>query len=98
MVYVGFEDLEKTYDRVNREPPWSSLKMYDVGGKLSKGIKTMYVSSLACVRVKLCERECIEIDSGLRQSWLLKVYMDAVMKEVKTLKGRMKVRFLEEGR
>ena len=32
-LYVGFMDLEKTYDRVNREALWQVLRMYDVGGK-----------------------------------------------------------------
>ena len=30
-VYVGFIDLEKAYERVNRETLWQVLKMYDVG-------------------------------------------------------------------
>ena len=33
-VYVGFMDLEKAYDRVNRERLWHVLKMYYVCGKL----------------------------------------------------------------
>ena len=45
-------DLEKAYDRVNREALRQVLRMYDVGGKLLNGIKNMYVNSLACVRVK----------------------------------------------
>ena len=36
VVYVGFIDLEKAYDR----------------GKLLDGIKNMYIYSLACVRIK----------------------------------------------
>ena len=29
--YVSFIDLEKPYDRVNREALWQVLRMYDVG-------------------------------------------------------------------
>ena len=32
MVYVRFMDLEKTYDRINREVLWQVLRMYDEGG------------------------------------------------------------------
>ena len=49
LVYMGFMDLEKTYDRVNGEALWQVLKMYDVYGKLLNGIK---INSLVCVRVK----------------------------------------------
>ena len=49
---MGFIDLEKVYDWVNRELWWEVLRMYDVGGKLLGGIKSMYVDNLACVRVK----------------------------------------------
>ena len=40
-MYVGFIDLEKAYDNVNREALWQVLRMYDVGGNLlnSKRIK-----------------------------------------------------------
>ena len=67
--------------------------MYDVGGKLLNGIKSMYVNSLSFVRVKGGETECFRIDSGVRKGfimspWLFNVYMDAVMKEVKLEMGR----------
>ena len=50
---MDFIDLEKAYDRFNREAVWQVLKLYDVGGKLLNGIKSMYGNSLACVRVKM---------------------------------------------
>ena len=37
---------------VNREALWQVLKMYGVSCKLFSGIKSTYVDSLACVRVK----------------------------------------------
>ena len=41
---MGFRDLEKTYDRVNREVLRQVLRMYDVGGKLLDGIKSMLIA------------------------------------------------------
>ena len=91
-VYLGFIDLEKAYDRVNREALWQVLRMYDAGGKLLNDIKSMYVNSLACDRVNGGESECFRIDSSVRQGctrimslWLFNVYMDAVMKEEKNV-------------
>ena len=50
-VYVGFIDLEKAYERVNREALWQVLRLCDVRGKLLGVFKSMYVDSLACVCV-----------------------------------------------
>ena len=40
-------DLEKAYDRVNREALWKVLRMCDVSGKLLNDIKSIYVNSLS---------------------------------------------------
>ena len=68
---LGFMELEKAYNRVNREALWQVLRMYDVGGKLLNGIKSIYVNSLACVRVKGGERECFNINSDVRQRCIM---------------------------
>ena len=62
-------------------------------GKLLSGIKSNYVDSSACVRVKGGESELFKIDSEVRQGyimspWLFNLYMDGVMKEVKMGKRR----------
>ena len=93
VMYMDFMDLEKTYDKVNRKALWQVLRMYDVGSKLLSGIKSIYVDSLAFVRVKGGEGECFRIDSGVRQgcimyTWFFNLYTDAVMKEVKMEIGR----------
>ena len=61
-MYVSFMDLEKAYDRVNREALWQVLRMYHVGGRLLTGIKSVYINSVACVRVKGRESKCFRID------------------------------------
>ena len=46
--------------------------MYDVGGKLLRGIKSIYVDSSVFVRVKGGESEWLRIDGGVRQGCILK--------------------------
>ena len=66
-VYVGFIDLQKSYDRVNREALWHVLRIYDVGGKLLSVIKIIYVHSSTCVRIKGGEIEQFRIDSVVNE-------------------------------
>ena len=46
-----------TYDRVNREALRQVMRMCDLGGKPLSGIKSIYINSSACVRVKRSESE-----------------------------------------
>ena len=62
MVYMGFMDLEKAYDRVNRETHLQLLRMYDLGVKLLSGVRNMYVNRLACIRLKRGESKCFRIE------------------------------------
>ncbi len=41
-LYAAFKDLEKAYDRVDREALWNVLKIYGGGGQLLKGIQAFY--------------------------------------------------------
>ena len=57
-----------------------------MGGKLLNRIRSVYVNSLACVRVKGDESEYFSIDCGERHGciispWLFNVYMDTIRKE-----------------
>ena len=40
-MYMGFMDLKKAYDRLNRGALRQVMRMYDVGGKLLNGIKSI---------------------------------------------------------
>ena len=94
---TGFMNLEKAYDKVNRETLWQVLRMYGVSGKLLNGIKSMYVNSLACVRVNGGESECFRIDNDVRQGCIISPWLfNAVM--VKMGMGRRGVRFQEKER
>ena len=69
-----------------------------MGGKQLDGMKSTFVHSLACIRVKGGDSECFRIYSSVGHGciispWLFKVFMDAVMKEVKMGMGRRGVRF-----
>ena len=68
---MSFIDLEKAYDKVNREASWQVLGMYDVGSKFFTGIKSMYVDSSACDRIKGGENERFRIYSGIRQGCIM---------------------------
>ena len=79
-MYLSFINLEKSY-KVNKEALWQVLRIYDVRVKLLSGIKSMYVDSSACVRVKEGESEQFRIDNGVRQGcimspWLFNIYMN----------------------
>ena len=86
-VYFAFLDLEKAYDRVDREAMWNVLRLYGVGGKLLKAVKSLYVGSKACVRVGNELSDWFEVRVGLRQGcvmlpWLFNLYIDGVVREV----------------
>ena len=60
--------------------------MYDVGSKLLRGIKSMYVGNLTCARVKVNEGERFKIYKGvghccIMSPWLFNVYIDVVMRD-----------------
>ena len=88
-LYVAFMDLEKAYDRIDREALWKVLQIYGVGGKLLNAVKSFYAGSRACVRVGREEGGWFSVDVGLRQGCvmspgLFNVYMDGLLRELKT--------------
>ena len=98
-VFMGFMDLEKAYDSVNRKGLWQVLSMYGVSGKLLEGIKSLHEGSKACVRVNGTLSEWFEIKNGVKQGcvmspWLFNIFMDGVMKEVRQGMGTRGVRLV----
>ena len=86
-VYFAFLDLEKAYDRVDTDAVWNVLRLYGIGGRLLRGVKSLYVGNKACVRVGNEVSEWFPMRVGLRQGcvmspWLLNLYIDGVVREV----------------
>ena len=86
-VFWAFMDLEKAYDRVDREALWQVVGLYEVGGKLLRALKSFYVGSKACVRVGNEVSDSFLVKTGVRQGcvmspWLFNLYMDGVVREV----------------
>ena len=91
-LYAAYMDLEKAYDRIDRDAMWCVLHMYGVNGKLLNAVQSLYERSEACVRVCREESEWFEVSVGLRQGcvmspWLFNLFMDGVMKEVRERTG-----------
>ena len=86
-VYFAFLDLEKAYDRVDRDVMWNVLRLYGIGGRLLQGVKSLYVGSKDCVRVGNEVSEWFPETVGLRHGcvmlpWLFNLYIDGVVREV----------------
>src|SRR5215469_2260738 len=87
-IYLGFMDLEKAYDRIDREALWRVVRKYGVNGRLITALKSFYVNSRACVKMDGWVGERFEVKVGLRQGcvmspWLFNVYIDSIEREVK---------------
>ncbi len=54
-------DLEKAYDRVDREALWSVLKIYGVGGQLLKRIQAFYRDASVRVGGELSKSFAVEV-------------------------------------
>ena len=50
-------------------------RILNVGCKVLNGIKVMYVDSQSCVRVSGGESDCFRIESGVRQSCIMSLWL-----------------------
>ena len=102
-MYVAYMDLEKAYDRVDRNAMWRVLEMYGINGNLLRAVKSFYDGSDACVRVCRQKSDWFSVNVGLRQGcvmspWLFNLFMDGVMREVKERVGDVGVNLWDNAR
>ena len=86
--YLTFIDLEKAFDRVNRNKIWSSLQKRQVTPKLLRAIKSMYKNNVNYVRTNNMDSTQFTTENGLRQGGVLSptlfnVQMDDIIKAVR---------------
>src|SRR5215469_16162091 len=72
-VYMAFMDLEKAYDRIDREALWKVVHKYGIRGKLLDAMKGLYIDSRACVKV----------EGMLGRKFGVSVGLDSIVREVK---------------
>ena len=82
-MYFAFLDLEK----IDSDAMWNVLRLYGIGGRLLREVKSLYVGSKACVRVGNEVSEWFPMRVGLRQEcvmspWLFNLHIDGVVREV----------------
>ena len=75
--------------KVDRDAMWNVLRLNGIGGRLLRGVKSLYDGSKACVRVGSEVSEWFPVRVGLRQGcvmspWLFNLYIDGVVREVNT--------------
>ena len=98
-MHVFYQDMYASYIHdwcfhVCRYSKWMSISifiyciyLYGIGGRLLRGVKSLYVGSKACVRVGNEVSEWFPVRVGLRQGcvmspWLFNLYIDGVVREV----------------
>ena len=74
-VWVAFMDLEKAYDRVDRDAMWQVMRIYGIGGRVLRGIMSFYDEGRACVRVGSKVSESFEVKMGLRQGCVMSPWL-----------------------
>ena len=94
--YFAFLDIEKAYDRVNREILCKVLSKCGMSGKIVRIIRSMYVNTRAKYMLGDIESEWVQSKRGVRQGCILSpvlfaLYTEELALRVKSLGVGMKV-------
>ena len=70
-LYLGFLDIEKAYDRVNREMLGKVLGKIGLSAKITNIVRSMYVDTRAKYRLGDIETDWVKSERGVRQGCIL---------------------------
>ncbi|CAG5039926.1 unnamed protein product [Parnassius apollo] len=79
-VFCAFMDVEKAYDRVDRDVLWQTLNSFGLSAGLIQALESLCRDSGACVRINGVDSDWFDIHKGVRQGcvaspWLLNLFM-----------------------
>ena len=91
-VHLGFVDLTKAYDSVDRTALLAILRHYRVSQQLIDIIKELYTGTWCCVRTAEGTSEVFEVKTGVRQGCVLSpllfnCFMDRISREAMEMTG-----------
>ena len=91
-VHLGFVDLTKAYDSVDRSALFAMLRHYRVPQQLIDIIKELYTGTWCCVRTTDGTSEDFEVKTGVRQGCVLSpllfnCFMDRILREAMEMTG-----------
>ena len=102
-VHLGFVDLTKAYDSVDRSALITILKQYQVPQQLIDIIKELYTGTWCCVRTAEGKSEDFEVKTGVRQGCVLSpllfnCFMDRIVREAMEMtRGGLHVEYTTRG-
>ena len=65
--FVAFIDMQKAFDWVNKDLLWYKLLIHNITGKIYWAVRSLYKSTLSCIRLNNLYTDWFRVDSGVRQ-------------------------------
>ena len=63
--FVAFIDMQKAFDWVNGDLLWYKLLIHNISGKIYWVVRSLYKSTLSCIRLNNVYTNWFKVDSGV---------------------------------
>ena len=92
--YAAFIDMEKAFDKIDRNLLFYKLLQYNIDGNMYYSIKQLYQNNVSCIRLNhYVKTEWFKICNGLRQGdpQLFSIYINGLVEELNLLHMGVKI-------